>query len=242
MEPNANEQRSPLEPPVQNNEQPIETSHQPAQNSEQLQQAKAIGKQYIQYFTQVLRRPFQASREVGEEHFQNALITIGLIVILFPLLMVLTTVRIGFGLSPASFIVQPLIYSLLGLSAAVATICGILKLQETSFSFKEVVAKYATLLVPVPILLILTMLFALIGVSASMTVLLFILSILFIIISINIVVLGYPAAVTPKLDLMYSMVIANTIVGYFFYKLIASMIGMMVASMFTNILPGLGGW
>lgn len=206
-------------------------------NSEQMQQAKLLSKNYIQYFISVFKRPFDSFKETNEEHFPNALITIGLVAVLCPIFIVLFSVRMGIRISFADMVLQPLLFAIIGMAAAIGAIILILKWQGVDIDYKRATVQYATLLVPAPICLEFTILVAIFGLSISMTFFLVAAVIVFMLVAMNLVILSYPAATTPKIDLLYSLVIANLVVGFFFYRLIASAISIWIAGTLSGFLP-----
>lgn len=201
-------------------------------NSAHIEQAKKLSSHYWRYWIRVLQQPFASLKEADEKHFPHALMTMGLIAVLFPLFIVLSSFKIGLGFAFVDMILKPLIYTLLAMVAAVASIVFISHGQGTSIHYKKAAAQYATLLVPVPACIILTILAALIGLGVTVTSVLIAASFLFMIIATNMVVLRHPGAKNPKLDHLYSLVIANMVIGFFLYRLVVSTISVMVKSFF----------
>lgn len=216
------------------------SDHKQDKANERLEQAKMMSRQYLNYYGNAIKEPMQSLSRTDESHFQNALITMGIIAVLFPVFIVLTTVRIGFGISFFGMIIQPLIYTVLSLVAAVGAIYVFSKWYGRESNWKRITVKYGTLLVPVPLCLIIATLFGLIGVSARLTLFFFTLSMLFILIALNILLIRQQTSLSSthtKFDPIYSIAIANIFVGFFLYGIASSAISALISSMFRTWIP-----
>lgn len=205
--------------------------------NDHVQQAKTLSKQYFQYFISALKHPYQSMKETNEEHFPNALITMGIIAILFPLLIVTIFLKLGIDIDFFGMIVQPMFYILLSIAISIGAICVILKLQKITLDYKRAAVQYATLLVPVPLLLLLACILSMIGLGTQETAFLFIAIAAFMLGAINMTILTYRSTAAPKFDVFYSIVIANVLIGYLFYKMISSVIQSMIMSALNMFFP-----
>jgi len=200
--------------------------------NEKVQQAKEVSKQYLSYFLSILARPYQAMKTVGEQHALNGLITMALIAILSSTYFLLTFSRLDMGgLFVAGFI-RPLLFTVIILIVAVVLIYAVLKIEKVTFRPKTLVAQYGTLLVPAVAALVLANLF--IFISYPIAIFLLVVSYVIVFAGLNAVLFQYPLNRTKSaLDSMYTVLIANVVLLYILYRLLAGSIlgilGMMLS-------------
>lgn len=200
--------------------------------NEKVQQAKEVSKQYISYFLSVLARPYQTMKTVGDQHALNGLITMALIAILSSTYFLLTFSRLDMGgLFVAGFI-RPLLFTAIILIVAVVLIYAVLKIEKVTFRPKTLVAQYGTLLVPSVASLVLANLF--IFISYPIAIFLLVVSYVIVFAGMNAVLFQHPLNRTKSaIDSMYTVLIANVVLLYILYRLLAGSIlgilGMMLS-------------
>ncbi|MCG7383898.1 hypothetical protein [Paenibacillus sp. ACRRY] len=200
--------------------------------NEKVQQAKEVSKQYISYFVSVLARPYQTMKTVGDQHALNGLITMALIAILSSTYFLLTFSRLDKGgLFVAGFI-RPLLFTAIILLVAVVLIYAVLKIEKITFRPKTLVAQYGTLLVPSVAALVLANLF--IFISYPIAIFLLVVSYVIVFAGMNAVLFQHPLNRTKSaIDSMYTVLIANVVLLYILYRLLAGSIlgilGMMLS-------------
>ncbi|GAB1158198.1 zinc ribbon domain-containing protein [Paenibacillus illinoisensis] len=200
--------------------------------NEKVQQAKEVSKQYISYFVSVLARPYQTMKTVGDQHALNGLITMALIAILSSTYFLLTFSRLDMGgLFVAGFI-RPLLFTAIILLVAVVLIYAVLKIEKITFRPKTLVAQYGTLLVPSVAALVLANLF--IFISYPIAIFLLVVSYVIVFAGMNAVLFQHPLNRTKSaIDSMYTVLIANVVLLYILYRLLAGSIlgilGMMLS-------------
>lgn len=143
-----------------------------SQPNQYLVGAKNVSKVYFSYFIEVLKKPYSSSKSVGAEHFLNAIITIVLYSIIIPLMMYFglksmtsSVNEFGnmFGME-ASFnppftdvVIKPTFaYAVFVLLVAAFTFVSI-KLGKVSVSFKEVISRFGSFLIPFVALLLIAL-------------------------------------------------------------------------------------
>lgn len=200
--------------------------------NEKVQQAKEVSKQYISYYVSVLARPYQTMKTVGDQHALNGLITMALIAILSSTYFLLTFSRLDMGgLFVAGFI-RPLLFTAIILLVAVVLIYAVLKIEKITFRPKTLVAQYGTLLVPSVAALVLANLF--IFISYPIAIFLLVVSYVIVFAGMNAVLFQHPLNRTKSaIDSMYTVLIANVVLLYILYRLLAGSIlgilGMMLS-------------
>lgn len=200
--------------------------------NEKVQQAKEVSKQYISYFVSVLARPYQTMKTVGDQHALNGLITMALISILSSTYFLLTFSRLDMGgLFVAGFI-RPLLFTAIILLVAVVLIYAVLKIEKITFRPKTLVAQYGALLVPSVAALVLANLF--IFISYPIAIFLLVVSYVIVFAGMNAVLFQHPLNRTKSaIDSMYTVLIANVVLLYILYRLLAGSIlgilGMMLS-------------
>lgn len=200
--------------------------------NEKVQQAKEVSKQYVSYFLSVLARPYQTMKTVGDQHALNGLITMALIAILSSTYFLLTFSRLDMGgLFVAGFI-RPLLFTAIILIVAVVLIYAVLKIEKITFRPKTLVAQYGTLLVPSVASLVLANLF--IFISYPIAIFLLVVSYVIVFAGMNAVLFQHPLNRTKSaIDSMYTVLIANVVLLYILYRLLAGSIlgilGMMLS-------------
>lgn len=199
---------------------PQESKWDNVKNNEKVQQAKQVSQQYLKFFGQVLKSPTQSSKQVGGEHLINTWITLGLIGLFTPLFFTFSSLRLGLGFHFTGLFFHPLLYIALILAAAVGAIALIFKLYDVPLGIKQAFVQFGTLIVPVPICLAVAIIFGVIGIGAQLPTYLLAIALMFIFGAMNVVILRNTVYRSGKFDLLYSLVIANVVIGYLSYKLI----------------------
>jgi len=199
--------------------------------NEKVQQAKEVSKQYLSYFKSVITRPYQTMKTVGEQHALNGLLTMALVILLVSLFFLQTFSAYNF---PSLFLggfVRPVIFTAVTLAAALVLIYGVLKMEKLAFHAKTLVAQFGSLLVPAAASLIVANVFVFI--SYSIAIYLFVVSYIIIFVALNAVLFHYPLnRSTAAMDSLYSVLIANVVLFYIVYRLLAATITGMIGMLF----------
>lgn len=200
--------------------------------NEKVQQAKEVSKQYLSYFLSVLARPFQTMKTVGEQHSLNGWLTMALIAILSSTYFLITFGRMEMdGLFIGGF-VRPLLFTAISLIVAIALMYAILKMEKITFRPKILVAQFGTLLVPAVASLVLANLFIMI--SYSFAIFFLVVAYVIIFVALNTVLFQYPLNRSKAvIDSMYSVLIANVVLLYILYRLLAVTIIGLISLMFS---------
>lgn len=141
----------------------------PAQPNKYIETTKQASKMYFNYFLQVLKQPYSSSRIIGADQFINGLITMIIYSFLIPLISYFTIkgalnsydpYGLGFGSSlPFSDIVlKPTLAYFIFILLVTAFSFLAIRLGKVNVSFKEVMARFGSLLVPTIALFIITLL------------------------------------------------------------------------------------
>ncbi|WP_440113999.1 hypothetical protein [Paenibacillus sp. QZ-Y1] len=195
--------------------------------NEKVQQAKEVSKQYLSYFLSVLARPYQTMKTVGEQHSLNGWLTMALIAVLSSTYFLITFSRMDMeGLFIGGFI-RPLLFTAISLIVAIALMYAILKMEKITFRPKTLVAQFGTLLVPAVASLVLANLFIMI--SYSIAIFFLVVAYVIIFVALNTVLFQYPLNRSKAvIDSMYSVLIANVVLLFILYRLLAiTMIGLI---------------
>lgn len=158
-----------------------------------IESTKEISKMYLGYFIQVLKQPFSSTHNVGSEHFINGIITMVLYAFLIPFTayfgikklvdFIYKTILGGniFGEIVGSnvpkvpffdFVLKPtLFFAIFILLVAVFTFVAV-KFGRVHASFKEIISRFGSLLIPIVGLLIIALLFSILKINFFMTILL----------------------------------------------------------------------
>ncbi|WP_458460339.1 hypothetical protein [Paenibacillus sp.] len=200
--------------------------------NEKVQQAKEVSKQYLSYFLSVLARPYQTMKTVGDQHSLNGWLTMALIAVLSSTYFLITFGRMDMdGLFIGGFI-RPLLFTAIILIAAIALMYAILKIEKLTFRPKTLVAQFGTLLVPAVVSLVLANLFIIISYSIAISLLA--VSYIIIFVALNSVLFQYPLNRTKAvIDSMYSVLIANIVLFFILYRLLAATIVGLINLMFS---------
>jgi hypothetical protein len=154
-----------------------------------LEVTKVISKQYFGYFVQVLKKPYSNSQAVGAEHFVNGLITMVLFALIIPLIIYFTAKGLlsdigGFGgglfedavesVSPpfSDFVVKPFFAYLVFILLIAVFSFGAIKLGKVQNSFKEVVARFGSFLIPFVAILVIGLILSILKISLALVILL----------------------------------------------------------------------
>ncbi|RED64730.1 zinc ribbon domain-containing protein [Cohnella lupini] len=166
------------------NEQPLpqrSAAYRPsearARPNPQLEQAKRMSKQYVSFFVDALKSPVRTGRNTTGDHMFNGLITFILLSLIVPLI-VYFQLRAGIGrlgifgeLIPVHFstvVVRPFFYLVIIQLLVNSVIFFVLKPGNTGANFREVTARFGTLLVPSVAFFLFALLFSLLD-SSTLT-------------------------------------------------------------------------
>ncbi|MRN51458.1 hypothetical protein [Paenibacillus monticola] len=201
---------------------------------ERVQQTRQVGKQYSRFFLSALTRPFRTMKTVVAAQALYGLITMALVTILSSFYFLSWFIK--FDLSPVfgPGFLKPLLLTALGIAVAYGLTYAVIRLEEIHLDPKLLAARFGTLLVPAVALLVLAIFFMICSLS-TFSIYLLVLAYLFIFVAINSVVFQYPVnALAGRLDITYTLVIANAVTGFIFYKLIVSVIAGAIGNIFGS--------
>lgn len=159
------------------------------QPNQYLEGAKHTSKLFFSYFIKVLKSPYTSSQSVGEDNFINAIITIILYSLIIPLmtyfgLKSLLSAANGitgmFGVDTSSIspsflnvVIKPTIaYAIFVLLVATFTFAAI-KLGKVKVSFKNVISRFGSFLIPFVAILLVALIMALLEMKTFLVVLFF---------------------------------------------------------------------
>ncbi|PAF18516.1 hypothetical protein CHH69_13480 [Terribacillus saccharophilus] len=132
--------------------------------NEYLETTKKVSKQYFSYFFDVLKRPDGNGMKYGTDNFVNAIITFVLFSLIIPLTLYFQANRQSYFEVPfGEVVVKPVIVFAVFLFIFATIIFGVLKLDQSTASYKSVLVRYGSLLVPFTAIMIVGALFTFIG-------------------------------------------------------------------------------
>lgn len=151
------------------------------QSNKYIESTKNISKMYFGYFMEVIKKPYASSQGVGSEHFINGLITILLYSFIIPLMFYfalkgiladMNSFSAGFfgeemQINPpfTDVVIKPAFaYAIFIMLVAVFTFASI-KLGRINASFKEVVARFGSFLIPFVALLAIALIMSILKVK-----------------------------------------------------------------------------
>jgi len=149
--------------------EPVYESSQRNQTNQYIETTKKVSKQYFSYFMQVLKKPYANSKNVGSEHFINGIITIVLYCLFIPLMTyfgvsgVLSKVN-NFGSSLlgtdvnikppfTDIVIKPVFAYVIFTLLVVTYTFAAVKLGRIKASYKELLARFGSILIPFVLLL-----------------------------------------------------------------------------------------
>mgnify|MGYP001317653557 CR=1 FL=1 len=208
-----------------------------AQN-ERLKQAKQVSLQYVEYLKKALAKPYDTMKQVGPEHWTLSLISIGFVILCLPLFFTVSAARLGMPFSFYTTVIQPILYGVLGIAAAIASIYFNLRMHRSGVhaNMKAITIQYAALLAPAIVGLVLAMVAGLVGLGILLPLFFLVASFVVIIGGMNLVIFSYPEK-TSKFDPLYGLLIGNIVTGYFFYKLMMTVISGMLIGTISGWVP-----
>jgi hypothetical protein len=135
--------------------QEIASTTQPvhqAQPNIHMENAKKITKMYFGFFMTILKNPYSQSKNIGNEHFINGLITVALYAIFIPLMVYLglkDSLAMGYVDSPfLNFVVKPAFGYAVFILLVVTYSFAAIKLGKVQADFQTVIARFGSLLIP----------------------------------------------------------------------------------------------
>lgn len=192
--------------------------------NQHVQQAKQVSKQYSGFFLSSLAHPYRTMKSVEAAQALHGIITMILMAILSSFYFL--TWFIKWDISPAfgPGFLKPLLLTAVGIAVAFCLMYALLRIEKLDVNPKLLAARFGTLLVPTVAVLLLAILFLICNLS-SFALYLLILSYLILFVALNSVLFQYPLNRSEsRIDTTYTLVIANAVTGYIFYKLITSVI------------------
>lgn len=194
----------------------------PETAKDHLRQAKQASRQYFSYFAQVLRYPLQTAQNVRREQLVNGIISIVLIALLYPLLVyfMLNRVTSAFGGHPSfgKVVVGPFFFFLIAYAFIAAVIYGVVRIWGGDAGYKDVAARFGTLLIPAVASVFVACLAVLLGIGITFF---FSLSLIFLFVAIIMSVLSFDRPNHSGLDTVYGIVLAVAFSGYMLYRVVS---------------------
>ncbi|WP_147423878.1 zinc ribbon domain-containing protein [Cohnella endophytica] len=157
-------------PAAQPQPQPQQTSYQQsrpnlqkpvahAHPNPQLQQAKQVGKQYLDYFLEVLKSPVRKGQNSTDADMVNGLITLILFSLVLPLIAYIkaraTFRRFDFGgfgfadsVSFSGVVIKPFFFLIIIVLLVNSVMFLVLKLGNVNLSYREVTARFGSFMIP----------------------------------------------------------------------------------------------
>jgi small-conductance mechanosensitive channel len=217
----------------------------PPASNQYLEATKVISKQYFGYFMQVLKKPYQNSQAVGAEHFVNGLITIILFSLIIPLTIYFSAKGMfgGYGgglfgeasIPFGDFVIKPFFaYLIFMLLIAVFSFIAI-KLGKVQISFKEVVARFGSFLIPFVAILVIGLIFSILKISFALVILLIaLMSAIFIVPTL--VIAGFKRNSSTGLDTIYGILLTY-ILSFITMAIMGEMLFDAIRSTLFDFLP-----
>ncbi len=189
---------------------------------ERVQALKKNGGLYFCYFIDALAHPYRSMKSSENTGLKNAAITIGLVLLLSALYCFTWFCKLGFQASFTHGLLKPLVLTAIGLAAAFGLSYAVLRMEKIKVCPKVLMSRFAILLSPSVLCLLLAALSLLMGMLVF-SLWLQLIAYLFIFVGMNVLILQYPLNAEPRaIDSFYVIVAANAIMGYIFYKIISS--------------------
>ncbi|WP_243298674.1 zinc ribbon domain-containing protein [Bacillus litorisediminis] len=228
---------------------------EPASNvqaSQYVEGAKKISKSYFNSFVQVLKQPYSASVKAGEEQFINGIITIILYSLLVPLIIYFALKGVigdlnDFGaeffgesmdINPpfADVVIKPFIAYVIFIFLIAAFSFVAVKLAKVNSSFKEIVSRFASFLIPFVTILALALILSLLNVSLFIYLLFFgLVGAIFLVPAL--VVTSYSKASQEGLDKVYGILITY-VLTFIALRIMGEMLFDSLVSAFSSIFGG----
>ncbi|MET3697861.1 hypothetical protein SAMN05877753_104263 [Bacillus oleivorans] len=222
------------------------------QTSQYVEGAKKISKSYINTFLHVLKHPYAASVKAGEDQFINGIITIILYSLLIPFIIYFALKGVlgdlnDFGaelfgesmdINPpfADVVIKPFFaYAIFILLVAAFSFAAV-KLMKVNASFKEVIARFASLLIPFVTILAVALILSLIKVSLFIYLLVFgLIGAIFLVPAL--VVTSYQKQSQEGLDKVYGILIAY-VLTFIALRIMGEMLFDSLVSAFSSMFGG----
>ncbi|WP_077305611.1 zinc ribbon domain-containing protein [Terribacillus halophilus] len=142
--------------------------------NEYLETTKKVSKQYFAYFLDVLKRPDGNGMKYGTDNFVNAIITFVLFSLIIPLTIYIHANQQDYWEVPfGGVVVKPVIVFAVFLFVFAAITFGVLKLDQSAVTYKAVLVRYGSLLVPFTAIMFIGALFTFLGMELWGVVLVF---------------------------------------------------------------------
>lgn len=139
-------------------------------------------KQYFRFFADVIKRPFDRSKSIGEKHFLYGLISMFLYALLIPFILYIWFGRFAneFGMMVGTeagytfinFILKPILAFLIFIFLMAVFTYASVRLSHVNVSFKAMIARFGAYLIPFICLLAIVLVMALLGITLSVPLLL----------------------------------------------------------------------
>ncbi|SES90296.1 zinc-ribbon domain-containing protein [Oceanobacillus limi] len=218
-------------------------SEQQTKNNKQnqyVEQGKEIGRNYIQFIPQALKRPFTASQKVSESDNINGIITL----VLFSLLLPLYTFTIAKKISPDFIevpffetVLKPLVFILIFFAILVGIKFGVSKLLNAELSYIRILTIFGSLMVLPTSLLLVSLLFLILSINVFSAILLFVALGLVSISSIATIFSIKTFARDDKgIDVVYGIIITNIAIGIILLIIGDSIVGNLIDQIQSSLI------
>lgn len=214
-------------------------------SNDYVEKGKIVSKQYFHHMLEALKNPTNYNKKLSADHMVNGIITIVLLSIFLSLFIFISVDKAfsfyndsmneifgGFmestNLISASFsdhFLQPFLILLIYFTAIVATIFGVLKVNNGTVSFQEVIARFGAFLVVPMVLEALIVLLAFINVSFTFMSILSLFTMFSIFISFAFTIYSYKGTGNDRLDPLYGTLIVfavSVLLNYLFWDSLLS--------------------
>ncbi len=238
--------------PNQNTQQ----TYQNAQPNQYIETTKNVSKQYFGYFINVLKKPYATSQAVGGEHLINGIITMVLYSLFIPLMFyfglkgILSDIN-SFGASLlgedivknppfADVVLKPTFAYLIFIFLVSTFTFAAVKLGRINASFKEVIARFGSFLIPFVCILAIALIMSILKIDFFLFFLLLgFLGSIFIVPPL--VIASFKKGTQEGVDAIYGTLITY-VLTFIAIFIMADMLFESIKSAVTNLLGDLGGF
>ncbi|BBI31500.1 zinc ribbon domain-containing protein [Cohnella abietis] len=217
-------QQSPIQP---TNHQQHTTHQQPARPNQQLEQAKQVSKQYLSYFLEVLKNPIRTGQNSTDGHMINGIITLILFSLILPLIGYIQlrsrVSRYGFGLADhisfGEVVIKNFFILFIIIMLINSVIFLVLKAGTTAVNYREVTARFGTLMIPAVAFFLIALIFSWLSDGSYVLLLSIGLGMLSWFVAVCFVIYSFKKDQTSGLDAFYGVIITYVVTFYLIKQL-----------------------
>ncbi|QHS23038.1 zinc-ribbon domain-containing protein [Virgibacillus sp. MSP4-1] len=209
--------------------------HTNNQTNQYVSQGKEIGKGYLHFLPDALKRPYATSKQVTNTDQTNGIITIVLFALLLPLYAFVAANKVGSGLVQVPFfdvVLKPFFILLIFFAALIAIQYGISKLMNVDLTYMNVLTRFGTLMVVPTFVLVVAIFFLILSINIFSSILFF-LSLAFVSISMIATLFSIKSQQTVEtgLDVVYGIILTNIAIVIIMMIIGDSIIGNLMEQM-----------